>query len=191
MLFSVSIVTASLVAAAHSAAITAVAPRQDAAAPQAFEIQRAYSVKPSERPPSYQYCGISCGPAVNVTDPVSSLTTQCSGEHGPCARSSSEPAKPERLLDAAHPAACVDARFSFWLDSFLGIEDYSLAVRFVEDGSGSASEESREYGVEQVRVGVTPRINRENFPDSWRYQCGGSNYCTGIVDRVEAPFVEE
>ncbi|RYP39277.1 hypothetical protein DL767_002286 [Monosporascus sp. MG133] len=185
MLFSISVVAASLVAAANGAAITAVAPRQDAAAPQAFEIQRAYSVKPAERPPSYQYCGIS----FNVTDPVSNLTTRCSGEHGPCARSSSEPAKPERLLDAAHPAACADARFSFWLNSFLGIEDYSLAVRFAEDGSGS--EESQEYGVEQVRVGVTPRINRENFPDSWRYQCGGSNHCTGIVDRVEAPFAAE
>ncbi|RYP78154.1 hypothetical protein DL769_003235 [Monosporascus sp. CRB-8-3] len=188
MLFSVSIVAASLVAGAHGAAIAAVSPRQDAAAPQAFEILRAFSVKPSERPPSYQYCGIS----FNVTDPISKLTTRCEGEHGPCARSSSEPAKPERPLDAAHPAACADARFSFWLDSFRGIEDYSLAVQFVEDGSDSdsGSEESQEYRVEQVRVGVTPRINRENFPDSWRYQCGGSNYCTGVVDRVEAPFVE-
>ncbi|RYO82346.1 hypothetical protein DL764_009624 [Monosporascus ibericus] len=187
MFFSVPIVAASLIAAAHGTPITAVSPRQDAAAPQAFEILRPYSGKPSERPPSYQYCGI----AFNVTDPVSNLTTRCSGEHGPCAKSSSEPAKPERLLDAAHPGACADARFSFWLDSFRGIEDYSLAVRFVEDGSGSGSEVSQEYGVEQVRVGVTPRINRENFPDSWRYQCGGSNFCTSIVDRVEAPFVEE
>ncbi|RYP61712.1 hypothetical protein DL771_010032 [Monosporascus sp. 5C6A] len=185
MLFSVSIVAASLVAAAQGVAIAAVTPRQDAAPPQAFAIQRAYSVKPSERPPSYQYCGIS----FNVTDPLSNLTTRCEGEHGPCAKSSSEPAKPERPLDAAHPAACADARFSFWLDSFLGIEDYSLAVRFVDDGSGS--EESQEYRVGQTRVGVTPRINRENFPDSWRYQCGGSNHCTGIVGRVEAPFVEE
>ncbi|RYP12248.1 hypothetical protein DL765_007433 [Monosporascus sp. GIB2] len=184
MLFSVSIAAAFL-----GAAIAAGAPRQDAAAALAFEIRRAYSVKPAERPPSYQYCGIS----FDVTDPLSNTTTQCTGEHGPCAKSNEEPAKPERPLDAAHPAACADARFSFWLDSFRGIGDYSLAVRFVEDGSGSDSgtEESQEHSVEEVRVGVTPRINRENFPDSWRYQCGGSNHCTGIVGRVEAPFVEE
>ncbi|RYO81945.1 hypothetical protein DL766_008346 [Monosporascus sp. MC13-8B] len=189
MLFSVCIAAASLLVAAHSAAIAAGVPRQDAAAALAFEIRRAYSVKPAERPPSYQYCGIS----FDVTDPLSNTTTQCKGEHGPCAKSNEEPAKPKRPLDAGHPAACADSRFSFWLDSFRGIEDYSLAVRFVEggSGSGSSSEEPQDYRVGQVRVGVTPRINRENFPDSWRYQCGGSNHCTGIVDRVEAPFVEE
>ncbi len=142
--------------------------------------------------------------AVNVTDPVSGAQTGCEAEHGPCVGNSVDPPKPEIPLDAGHPAACADPSFTFYLDVFGGIGNYSLAVRHASpSGGGGGGDGYDEEGGEvegggedededeEERFGVTGLINKENYGSSWHYSCGGSGFCDSVVSGVSiiAPFV--
>lgn len=80
-----------------------------------------------------------------------------------------DPPEPEKLLDADHPAACADAGFTFYLASYAGIGNYSLAV-----AHGAAPDAETQWG-------VTDLINSDNYPGYWHYNCGGSGFCSSVV----------
>lgn len=117
---------------------------------------------------------------VNVTDPITQTKTRCEGQHGPCVGNSEDPPKPEKLLDADHPAACADPGFTFYLDAYADVTSYSYAIAHVAaDGS--------------TRFGVTDLINKENYAAYWHYSCGGSGFCNTYVGStvISAPFVSQ
>ena len=129
---------------------------------------------------------------MNVTDPITGSKTRCEGKHGPCVVNNVDPPKPELPLDADHPFACADPAFSFYLASFDGIGNYSVAVSYAAADDGDGDDDDGTLRTAAARLGITGLINEENYPGFWRYSCGGSGFCNSAVSGtvISAPFVD-
>ncbi|RYP70602.1 hypothetical protein DL771_005315 [Monosporascus sp. 5C6A] len=129
---------------------------------QAFHIPFINAYRPSSRP-------------VSVTDMSTSSWTDCSAQHGPCVWPSEGPAPEEKRLDAEHPAPCDDPSFSFYLDVYESVSNYSVAISHtVDDGE---------------HFGISEFINGDNFPNSWSMNCGGSGICNALLSNSTHPVV--
>lgn len=117
---------------------------------------------------------------VNVTDPITQTKTRCEGQHGPCVSNDQDPPKPEKPLDADHPATCADTSFTFYLNSYEGVTNYSYAITHAAENGTK-------------RFGVTNLINKENYAGYYHYSCGGSGFCNSYVGDtiINAPFVSQ
>ncbi|RYP19341.1 hypothetical protein DL765_003423 [Monosporascus sp. GIB2] len=166
MLFLELLAAAGLAAAPARA--TPVALRQTE---QAFHIPFINAYVPSRAPGNTPYCSIR----FSLTDMSTSTSTICNAQHGPCVLPSQDPVPAEKPLDAEHPALCDDPSFSFYLDVYESVSNYSLAIsRTVDDDE---------------KFGISEFINSDNFPDSWGMTCGESGICNAWAGSRTLPIV--
>ena len=112
---------------------------------------------------------------VTITDTATDTTTKCAAQRGPC--SYADPDAPEKPLDAAHPAACEDPSFSFYVAAWAYVSNYSIVVEHaIADGG-------------DVHRGPITSIDARSYRDSFQEICMGSGSCDAWIRNETHPIV--
>jgi hypothetical protein len=109
--------------------------------------------------------------------------TNCHISYGPCVSNGNDTVKPLPTKD--DPVVCDDSDFSFYVLDYTNIAGYTLHVSHTyKDGA--------KWG---THSGQTKKINRDNYPNGYVYNCGASGVCSAyfqnVLDPIVVPFEQD